>query len=214
LAKKLVTVSLISLSWTMGCIVCLSTGRANADTLVDLGTLGGSESRANGINDAGQVVGWADILSGHDPSFRHDHAFWYENGSMHDLGTLGGSYSEAYGINDAGQIVGESTTSSGENHGFLYENGSMYDLGTLPGGSSYAYGINNAGQIVGGATISSGDAHAVLRNQGPAEETSKANAGQGGCFISCLDLCYQWLNFKTLRQFHHRGHRGKREIFS
>jgi probable HAF family extracellular repeat protein len=52
----------------------------HGDTLTDLGTLGGSWSRATAINDKGQVVGEAattgDLAS---------HAFLYSKGTMIDL---------------------------------------------------------------------------------------------------------------------------------
>jgi len=123
-------------------------------TVKDLGTLpGGFESFALGINDSGQVVGWATTSSG------EDHAFLYSNGQMQDLGTLpGGPHSTARGINDSGQVVGEATTSSGEDHAFLYSNAQMQDLNSLiPAGSGWilqeAYGINTSGQIVGSGVI-------------------------------------------------------------
>ena len=61
----------------------------------DLGTLGGVQSSALGINNSGQVVGWAATAT------QDIHAFLYRNGSMIDLGTLGGDESIAWGINDA-----------------------------------------------------------------------------------------------------------------
>ena len=51
-------------------------------TITDLGTLGGDESGAYGINDSGQVVGQAQKASG------QKRAFLYESGTMTDLGTL------------------------------------------------------------------------------------------------------------------------------
>ncbi|NGO63795.1 autotransporter domain-containing protein [Rhizobium daejeonense] len=76
----------------------------------DLGTLGGSESMANGISRDGRVViGW----SGHAGPYGI-HAFrWEEGGTrggvanpqMEDLGTLGGESSEALAVNADGSIV-------------------------------------------------------------------------------------------------------------
>jgi probable HAF family extracellular repeat protein len=70
-------------------------------TVVDLGTLGGTSSEAYGINDIGQVVGWA-----YPSGTTTWHAFLWSGGVMQDLGTLGGTESKAYGINSLGQVVG------------------------------------------------------------------------------------------------------------
>jgi probable HAF family extracellular repeat protein len=75
--------------------------------IVDLGTLGGGDSRAEGINDSGQVVGDSETAGGQRL------AFLWTDGVMQDLGTLGGSHSEARGINDSGQVVGQSSVASG-----------------------------------------------------------------------------------------------------
>ena len=136
----------------------------NGGMATDLGTLGGSQSSAYGINDNGQVVGYADTSSG------NAHAFLYSNGTMTDLGTLS-SYTEsaAYAINVGGQVVGESSASTAE-HAFLYSNGTMTDLGTLPGYYSYssALGINDNGQVVGYAASNpyNGPEHAFVYSNG------------------------------------------------
>jgi probable HAF family extracellular repeat protein len=75
--------------------------------VTDLGTLGGSNSIADGINASGQVVGYSATTGG------DSHAFLYSGGIMTDLGTLGGAESIALGINDGGQIVGYSATTGG-----------------------------------------------------------------------------------------------------
>ena len=101
-------------------------------SITDLGTLGGSSSTAEGINNSGQVVGDALDAGG------NQHAFLYSGGVMTDLGTLGGSYSQAWGINNNGQVVGDAANASGNQHAFLYSGGVMSDLGTLGGAWSRA----------------------------------------------------------------------------
>jgi probable HAF family extracellular repeat protein len=76
--------------------------------VTDLGTLGGIESWAYGLNNLGHVVGWAELPAG------NYHAFVHDGGEMIDLGTLGGMFSSAYAINDEGVIVGYAQDASGQ----------------------------------------------------------------------------------------------------
>lgn len=129
--------------------------------VVNLGTLGGTDSYANGINDSGQVVG--DSFTANDAAV---HAFLYSGTSMQDLGNLGGD-SHALAINSLGRIAGYSATiaPNGNEHATYYD-GSLHDLGTL-GGQSHALGINNVGTIVGdvdipGATPAQTQTHAAI----------------------------------------------------
>jgi probable HAF family extracellular repeat protein len=120
-------------------------------TAHDLGTFGGSNSTASGINSDGQVTGAA-YLDG-DTAY---HAFLYD-GALHDLGTLGGTSSGGYAINDNGWITGDSyTLGDAAYHAFVYD-GMMHDLGTLSGaadGASEGRGINSAGVVTGRSSTS------------------------------------------------------------
>ncbi|MCX5671716.1 MAG: PEP-CTERM sorting domain-containing protein [Planctomycetota bacterium] len=117
-------------------------------TVTDLGTLGGTQSDAYDVNNAGQVVGYLLIPGG------IQHAFLWQDGTMRDLGTLGGENSNAYAINDSGQVVGTADRSA-----FLWQEGVMTLLGELPEVPSatprlvQATGINRYGQVVGSVTV-------------------------------------------------------------
>lgn len=108
--------------------------------VTDLGILGTVQSaHANGINEAGQVVG----NSGSRP-------FLWQDGAMTDLTTVAGNKGGASDINEAGQIAGSSTiTPTSSSHPVIWENGTMTDL--MPGStdSSTAAAINDAGDVVG-----------------------------------------------------------------
>jgi probable HAF family extracellular repeat protein len=133
----------------------------------DLGTLGGDNSQTTWLNDAGDVVGEAD-LPGADLTGIH-HAFLWRNGAMIDLGTLG-STSHAVAVNSKGQVVGRSRIGAVDNplqHAFIWENGGpMIDLNTLipPNSPLELYdgeNINDRGEIAGrGFPLGCGDANA------------------------------------------------------
>ena len=141
--------------------------------MVDLGSLGGKNSRGIAINDSGQVAGYSHVDLSPEPI---THAFLYagtpgSGGTMVDLGTLGGRDSSAAAISSAGQVVGSSAykLTSSSSHAFLYAgmpgaDGHMIDLDawldiTNPAEGAkwtlqYASGINDAGLITGyGSTV-------------------------------------------------------------
>src|SRR5437764_12150497 len=92
---------------------------------IDLGTLGGSSSRANAINDSGQIVGWSITTSG------VTHAFLWENRVMRDLGSIDPSdptdFSEAQAIDNAGLVAGVGYQTG--DRLIIWENGVLRDLG-------------------------------------------------------------------------------------
>ena len=76
----------------------------NGGAIVELGTLGGTSSFANAINDSGQVTGLT-----YDSTSNQRVFLTGSNGAgMTDLGSLGGPHSMGFGVNDAGQVVGRS----------------------------------------------------------------------------------------------------------
>ncbi len=111
----------------------------------NLGTLGGTTSTANSINNNGQIVGVAATTS------HGNHAFLYDNG-MTDLSNIIFNSCYATSANDInnGQIVGNAAGLSSGTTGFIYD-GSMTDLSKVINPTNYislsANAINDLGQI-------------------------------------------------------------------
>jgi probable HAF family extracellular repeat protein len=80
---------------------------------VDLGTLGGPNSQAFGVNNRGQVVGVAETPTS-------SQAFLWQHGTMTSLPSLAGGSSGATDINNRGQVVGNSTSADGFPHAVLW----------------------------------------------------------------------------------------------
>ena len=144
-----------------------TTPNGDNGTVLDLGTFGGRESYAFGINDSGQVTGRSDTPV-------DTRAFLYD-GTMHDLGALGRFGSFGQGINASGQVTGNSfLTGNAGQHAILWipttpngTSGVMHDIGTLGGAYSSGVGINASGQVAGWSYLT-GDAaeHAFLYTSG------------------------------------------------
>jgi probable HAF family extracellular repeat protein len=119
----------------------------NTGSIESLGTLGGSMSFGNAVNNSGTIVGKS--LTGQIEWTEHAFIYTRENG-MRDIGTLGGAHSSAADISDTGIVVGSAWRSDGVSEAFMYTDQSgMVGLGTLGGHSSTACGINTAGTVVG-----------------------------------------------------------------
>ncbi len=128
---------------------------------IEIGTLGGSDSTANAINNQGMVTGGALTSNNAWHAFRYDEAL-----GMRDLGTLGGSSSVGTAINESGHIVGYADTVDGHYHAFVDTGIAMLDLGTFGGKNSYATGINANGYVVGAAQLPNGYRRAFLYKPG------------------------------------------------
>jgi len=105
----------------------------------DLGTLGGSTSLANAINNRDDIVGESKLATG------ETHAFLYSGGAMQDLGTLGGDYSSGADVNSTGQVAGISRTADGVLHAFRWDGATMVDLGPA---SSGPVSMNDDGKVM------------------------------------------------------------------
>jgi probable HAF family extracellular repeat protein len=138
-------------------------------TITDLPSLGGTNSRANSINNRGWLAGYSNLTGN-----QSRHAALWRDGALTDLGTLGGPNSNVtWSVkSDSGIVAGISQTSTpdplGEawssaafypgatgtgyiNLGFVWENGVMRALPTLGGNNGFATGANSRGQVVGWA---------------------------------------------------------------
>jgi probable HAF family extracellular repeat protein len=147
--------------------------------MTPLPTLGGNNGAATGVNNRGQVVGYAETAT-QDPNCIAPQVFDWEafiwdlnDGKIHELPPLpGDSLSAATGINEHGQVVGASgpicaqpqVSLSISTRVVLWQNGSVIDLGSLGGvANNLPFAINNRGQVVGQSDLP-GDAtfHAFL----------------------------------------------------
>lgn len=138
-------------------------------TVTDLGTLGGTFSASDNVNQRGAMAGISTFLG--DTVLR---GWLWNEGSLIDLGSLpAGPNNLATNVNNRLQITGVSdgaatTVDSNatcwnandskvpdalDGHAYVWSGGMITDLGTLGGKSSRGSWINNHGQIAGVSQI-------------------------------------------------------------
>jgi probable HAF family extracellular repeat protein len=120
-----------------------------------LPSLGGKLTNPTGINNRGQIVGFAEAADGTIHLF-----LWERQTGMEDLGP---AMQTAFYINDAGQIAGTMQDPNGRGLAFLWDRTSeLRTLGTLGGPESRALGLNNHGKAVGWSHTADGAKHAFV----------------------------------------------------
>lgn len=199
------TLSSVVFSVTVLCIAASPIFAAPTYSITDLGTLGGTGSWAAGLNNSGQVAGYANYSTAHGSV----HAFLWSPGgtpTMTDL-TPTVSQSYGYGINNSGQVTGWTYRPSGLEEAFRYSAGTMDYLGTLQY-HSLGHGINDLGQVVGYSYLSASypyPYHAFLYTDG----TGMTDLGtMGGTFSCARDtnnlgqvVGYSYINSITVHAF-------------
>lgn len=150
---KQLTTSFVILVLSVAIVSINSTQPTSAEpvrSFFKLGTLGGTNSVGNSINNAGKVAGWSFNTSS------QAHAFlWDSTSGMLNLGTLGGDISMANDVNDFDVVVGEAQTNLNTTHAFIWQSGAMTDINPPGFDSSQAMSVNNSSQVVGYGHIGS-----------------------------------------------------------
>jgi len=152
--RRRTLVFIISLSLMFGFAPGVGTRRARAQfgsySVTDLGSLGGVQSKARAINNAGRVVGQSSPASnvGTLP-------FAWNAGSMSNIESFtGGNTGDALAVNEFGYAAGSAETSAGTVHPYVWSDiFGKRDIGTLGGDFAVAFDLNEAVQVVGQSEI-------------------------------------------------------------
>jgi probable HAF family extracellular repeat protein len=147
-------------------LLAVDPATAQTYTVTDLGVLPGTDySGATGINNSGDVIGYAGNLLGGLPLGQR-YTFLYRDGKLSFLSSPGEPQIYAFGIavddgkdprqGDEGKtkliLTGDADFGQNQFDAFLYEDHFLRDLGLLPGGhTSIGTAVNASGEVVGNA---------------------------------------------------------------
>jgi probable HAF family extracellular repeat protein len=127
----------------------------------DLGTLGGDRTEPGGINDKGEIEGFAQL-----PGDSQEQAFFWANGKITAIPGLGATNSTAgWAISNSGQVGGGGETVVSDPLGedfcgfgdfticlpFVWQHGKVTILPVPAGNNAAATGFNNVNQVTGKA---------------------------------------------------------------
>jgi probable HAF family extracellular repeat protein len=173
---------------------------------------GGRNANAFGINDPGQVVGFAEdgvadatcVTSTPFQAYRFQAVKWEKNGDIHVLPALsemGDTVAFAFGINSRGQAVGSSGTCATQGlppahvtglHAVVWDrNGSPTYLGTLGDAANTMFNaataINDMGDVVGTSQYTDGTIHSFLWTKGVGMQDLGTLPGAFATIAGCCD---------------------------
>jgi probable HAF family extracellular repeat protein len=186
----------------------------------DLGTLGGPDAMALGVNERGQIFGNSYTNSDPSPgcSFPGFNAlttgaFLWQSGRMMNLGSLGGTCTNASAMNNSGQVIGYSFLEGDEVfHPFRWDRGNLTDLGTLGGSFGDATNLNEKGEVAGWVTLPGNDnvVHATLWSHGgitdlgalgPDQCSTSFGINSGKQVVGAVSLDCDFFDDASLRAF-------------
>ena len=140
-----------------------TTGDAQTLRFTTINIPGAISTGANGINNAGVIVG------NYEDSSHAYHGYILDGSNLTTLDNPNGTNTtvDHCNLNGTLQVVGSYTNSAGKSVGFMYSNGVYTDIpGPTGAVSSFANGINDDGVIVGGYTDSGNLTRAFVLKDG------------------------------------------------